>query len=192
MFLAATTRTARTVASTRGRGRTARGRGMSSSRGRGRGGRRSSTTGRLSSTKKTSAGKMGKRKKSQSRSTKMGGKTSKKERYTKRRKTSKTKTSRTAKRRRVTEEDEVSPFIYEPQRRGRTVHARLLESLSSTGPSIEPGRYASVGRMPFPNRVEPSSSFALFGNAYALYDFDDEDDDAQEASKKENQTNPWR
>ena len=128
-----------------------------------------------------------KRRKSQSLSTKKGGETS-----TKRRRKSKTKTSRTAKKRRVAEEDEVSPFIYEPQRRGKTVHARLLESLNSTGPYTEPGPKASVSRMPFPNRIEPSSSFTLFGNAYALYDFDDGDDDAQEVSKKETQTTPWR
>ena len=86
----------------------------------------------------------------------------------------------------------MSPFIYEPVRRGRTVHARLLESLNSPGPCAEPGRSASLGRMPFPCRVEASSSFSLFGNAYALHDFADEAEETREISKVEDKTTAWR
>lgn len=159
-----TTRTARTVASARGRGRIGRGRRRrrSSSRGRGRGGRRSSTRGRSSSRKRKFKG----------------------------RKKSKRKTSKTTKKRRIAEEDEVSPFIYEPQRRGKTVHARLLESLNSTGRSTEPARSATIGRMPFPSRVEPSCSFSLFGNAYALYDFDEREENSQVTTHKEDEKTP--
>ena len=86
----------------------------------------------------------------------------------------------------------MSPFIYEPVRRGRTVHARLLESLSSPGPTAEPGRSASLGRVPFPSRVEASSSFSLFGNAYALHDFAGEEEDTRKTPKVEDQTTAWR
>lgn len=87
----------------------------------------------------------------------------------------------------------MSPFIYEPKRRGRTVHARLLESLNSPGTSAEPGRSASLGRVPFPSRLEPSSSFSLFGNAYALHDFADQEDDTRETSHvEEKATAAWR
>ena len=185
-----TTRRARTVASTRGRGRTrrgrgrGRGRGRSSSRGRGRGGRGSSTRTRTSS---TTTGRKKKRRKRRKRSKKTTGTTSTK----RRKKITKTKT---LKRRRVmiAEEDEVSPFIYEPRRRGRTVHARLLESLNSPGPTVEPGRSPSLGRMPFPSRVEPSASFSLFGNTYALHDFVDKEDDTRETSQIEDKTKAWR
>lgn len=86
----------------------------------------------------------------------------------------------------------MSPFIYEPQRRGKTVHARLLESLNSTGRSTEPARSATIGRMPFPSRVEPSCSFSLFGNAYALYDFDEGEENSQVTSHKEDEKTPRR
>lgn len=86
----------------------------------------------------------------------------------------------------------MSPFIYEPVRRGRTVHARLLESLNSSGPTVEPGRSASLGRMPFPSRVEASSSFSLFGNTYALHDFADEEEETGEVSKGQDKTTAWR
>ena len=86
----------------------------------------------------------------------------------------------------------MSPFIYEPKRRGRTVHARLLESLNSPGPATEPGRTASLGRVPFPSRLEPSSSFSLFGNAYALHDFADREDDTPETFQVEEKTTAWR
>ena len=193
-YLVATTRTARTVASTRGRGRTGRGRrrgrgrGRSSSRGRGRGGSRKSTIGR-SSSKKSKTGMKKKRKLKGTRRTKKTGASTAK----KRRKTSTKKTLKPTKRRRVyiPEEDEVSPFIYEPKRRGRTVHARLLESLSSTGPTTEPGRSTAIGKMPFPSKVEASCSFSLFGNAYALYDFDGEED-AQETTQKKDEATVMR
>lgn len=185
-----TTRRARTVASTRGRGRTqrgrgrGRGRGKSSSRGRGRGGGRPSTRGRSSS---TTTGRKKRRRKKTSR----GKKTTGTSRTKRGRKSCKTKTLRPIKRRRIAEEDEVSPFIYEPVRRGRTVHARLLESLNSPGPTAEPGRSTSLGRVPFPSRVEASSSFSLFGNAYALHDFADEEEDPGETAKVEHQTSAW-
>lgn len=86
----------------------------------------------------------------------------------------------------------MSPFIYEPVRRGRTVHARLLESLNSPGPTAEHGRSTSLGRVPFPSRVEASSSFSLFGNAYALHDFADEEEHTRETAKVEDQTSVWR
>ena len=86
----------------------------------------------------------------------------------------------------------MSPFIYEPVRRGRTVHARLLESLNSPVPTVEPGRSASLGRVPFPSRVEASSSFSLFGNAYALHDFAVEEEDTRETSTVEDKTTAWR
>ena len=86
----------------------------------------------------------------------------------------------------------MSPFIYEPVRRGRTVHARLLESLNSPGPTVDPGRSAFLGRVPFPSKVEASSSFSLFGNAYALHDFADEEEDTRETPKVEDQTTAWR
>lgn len=86
----------------------------------------------------------------------------------------------------------MSTFIYEPVRRGRTVHARLLESFNSPGPTTEPGRSTSLGRVPFPSRVEASSSFSLFGNAYALHDFADEEEDTGETAKVEDQTSAWR
>lgn len=177
----ATTRTARTVASTRRRGttRTGRGRGRSSSRGRG--GRSSSTRGRSSSTRTKTKKK--RRKKRRHRSTKKTGSSGRKQQ----RMTSKTKTLKLTKKRRIAEEEEVSPFIYEPQRRGKTVHARLLESLNAPGPSIEPSRSTSIGRMPFPSRVEPSCSFSLFGNAYALHDFDQQQD-VQGTTQEEDQT----
>lgn len=168
-------RRARTVASTRGRGRTrtaqGRVRARSSSRGRGRGG---SSRGRSDS---TTTGRKRKRKKKRNKNKKRTGTSSTR----KEKKSSKGTTVKGRKRRRVIEEDEVSPFIYEPVRRGRTVHARLLESLNATGPSAEPGRSPSLGRAPFPNRIEPSSSFSLFGNAYALYDFDDREDTRETA-----------
>lgn len=85
----------------------------------------------------------------------------------------------------------MSPFIYEPVRRGRTVHARLLESLNSPGPTAEPGRSTSLGRVPFPSRVEASSSFSLFGNAYALHDFADDEEHTRETAKVEDQTSAW-
>ena len=171
-YLTVTTRTARTVASARGRGRIGRGRGRGRrrnssrgrGRGRGRGGRRSST----------------------------GGQSSSRKRKFKRRKKSKKKSSKTTKKRRIAEDDEVSPFIYEPQRRGKTVHARLLESLNSTGRSTEPARSATTGRIPFPCRVEPSCSFSLFGNAYALHDFDEGEENSQMASHKGDETTPLR
>ena len=175
LCIVAPARRARTVASTRGRGgtRTARrrGRARSSSRGLERG---NSTRVRSSS---TTTGRKRKRKKKRNKSKKRTGTSS-----TRKGKKSSTKTTLKGRKwRRVCEEDEVSPFIYEPVRRGRTVHARLLESLSAAGPSgAEPGRSASLGRAPFPNRVEPSSSFSLFGNAFALYDFDDQDEDIPE------------
>lgn len=145
-----------------------------------------STRGQSSSTKTKKKGKK-KMKKSAKSAKKKGSSGTKK-----RRKTSKKKTSKTSKKRRTAEEDEVSPYIYEPPRRGKTVHARLLESLNSAGPSTEPGRTTSIGRIPFPNRVEPSSSFSLFGNAYALYDFDDEEDGVQATSRREEQVTPCR
>lgn len=97
-----------------------------------------------------------------------------------------------SKRRRLVDEDEVSPFVYEPVRRGKTVHARLLESLNTPGSSTEPGRSASLGRVPFPSRVEPSSSFSLFGNTYALHDFVDQEEDTPETPRSEVQTTAWR
>ena len=86
----------------------------------------------------------------------------------------------------------MSPFIYEPKRRGRTVHARLLESLNSPGITAEPGRSTSLGRVPFPSRIEPSSSFSLFGNAYALHDFADQEDDTRETPRADENTTAWR
>ncbi|XP_068673363.1 uncharacterized protein [Montipora foliosa] len=190
-----TPRAARTVASTRQRGTLGRGRARGSSRARGRGQRRSSSRGKSSSTKRTSSGKEVKRKKAVSRIKKSKKKyRSKKKRYSK--KTGEVKSKRTRKRKKV-EEDEVSPFIYEPKRRGKTVHARLLESLNSTGRASEIGRSSSsssssMARIPFSNRVEPSCSFSLFGNAYALHDFDVHDDDQKTTSQKEDQAaSPW-
>lgn len=159
----------------RGRGR---GRGRSDSRGRGRGGRSSS------SVKKTNS----RRKKRRCGSTKKTGSSSRKGS----KKTSKRKTQKSTKKRRVAKEEEVSPFIYEPKRRGKTVHARLLESLSAPGPSTEPSRSTSNGRVPFPSRLEPSSSFSLFGNAFALHDFDEQEHDVQEETPRVEQATAWR
>lgn len=175
-----TPRTARTVASTRAS--SGRGRRRGTSRGRGPGQKRSSSTKRKSSAKKrkrksTAAG----------RSSKDRG-PKKKKKVNKRTKKGKQKIT---KKRRITEEDEVSPFIYEPKRRGKTVHARLLESLNSTGRSSDIGRSSlsssSMARAPFPSRVEPSCSFSLFGNAYALHDFDEGDDHASPTSERGDQ-----
>ena len=177
---AGTPRTARTVASTRAS--SGRGRRRGTSRGRGSGQKRSSSTKRKSSAKKrkrksTAAG----------RSNKDHG-PKKKKKVNKRTKKGKQKITT---KRRIAEEDEVSPFIYEPKRRGKTVHARLLESLNSTGRSSEIGRSSvsssSMARAPFPSRVEPSCSFSLFGNAYALHDFDEGDDHASLTSEREDQ-----
>ena len=160
-----------------------RGRRRGTSRGRGPGQKRSSSTKRKSSAKR-------KKRKSTAacRSSKDHGPKRKKKKVNKRTKKGKQKIT---KKRRIAEEDEVSPFIYEPKRRGKTVHARLLESLNSAGRSSEIGRSSlsssSMARAPFPSRVEPSCSFSLFGNAYALHDFDEGDDHASLTSEREDQ-----
>ena len=181
---------ARTVASTRGRGRARRGvrrsaggtrapirvrrRGQSSARGR----KVTSSTGRKAKRKKRS----GSRRKTNRTGWKRGKRSSKR-----------SATKSTRKRRKV-EEDEVSPFVYEPRRRGRTVHARLRESLKSATPSLEPGPSSSLGKVPFPNRLEPSASFSLFGNAYALHDFEEGDEYTSQQSdlQPEESNSAWR
>lgn len=161
-----------------------RGQGRGRGRSGGRGGRSSSTRGRRSSSKK----KTRRRKKRRYGSSKETGSSSRK----RSKKTSKRKTRKSTNKRRLAKEEEVSPFIYEPKRRGKTVHARLLESLSAPGPSTEPSRSTSSGRVPFPRRLEPSSSFSLFGNAFALHDFDEQENDVQEETPRVEQATAWR
>ena len=185
LFFPASTLHARTVAtvrSTRTAERRLSSRGQGRGRGRGRTG--SSRRGSKRKARSRSSGKQKKGKKKVSKSVK------KKTRGTKRKKKG-TKKSRT-KRQKTDEGEAFFELQFGPPKRGRTVRARIQESLGTTGStSGELGR--NLGRRPFPGRVEPSASFSLFGNSFALHDFNDANE--QESAGKDEEramTSAWR